>query len=510
MVMPFHLLSGRRRMLLTIIIAGVLIVAGTALVLRPGGPFLPAPAPATMKYPIPPPNVPVTTRPRDNNEPTIAINPLDPKNMVAGSNDYNTPTGDSWPGFYTTHDGGLTWKEDLIPGYPFGPPSQLTGFRGGGDPVVVADNRGNFYYAGIAFKRAVNPLNPIGFGINLGLANCVFVAKSTDGGDSFPQVVIVWAALENLVRFNDKEWIAVDPNNGNVYLVWAIFTGMMTSRLLFSRSTDGGKSWSLPIVISETTSGEINIQGSAVVVDRDSTIHVTWIDFSSRNVRYARSTDMGQSFSEPINVAPIVPLPSTLPNGNYRTPTMTMLAVDTSDTNTTGSLYVTWADYGAGDADVLLAYSRDHGMSWRGPIRVNNDTEGNGADQFFPAVAVSAEGWVHVGFYDRRTDPNNTLLEYWWAISFDGGESFPINIPMSDSSFNGDWSRTGDNDFIGDYTTLVAEGPVVAGVWCDTREGSETAGDSEIYAAIVEYRTLLKACDLGVKVPWTDVPVKEE
>ncbi|MGQ9581912.1 MAG: sialidase family protein [Thermoplasmatota archaeon] len=477
----------------------------------PGGPLLPPPPAPPGKYPLPPQNIAITSRPSDNNEPSIAINPLDPRNMVAGSNDYNTPNGDSWPGYYTTHDGGATWKENLIPGYPLGPVSQLTGFRGGGDPVLVADSRGNFYYAGIAFKRSVNPLNPIGFGINVGLANCVFVARSSDGGDTFPQVVIVWAALENLVRFNDKEWVAVDPNNGNVYIVWAIFTGMTTSRLLFSRSTDGGQSWSLPpLVITETVSGEISIQGAAIVVDRDGAIHVTWIDFGSGNVRYARSTDMGQSFSTPIDVAPVTPLPSSLPNGNYRTPTMTMLAVDMSETNTTGSLYVTWADYGFGDADALLAYSRDHGASWQGPVRVNNDTEGNGADQFFPAVAVSAEGWVHVGFYDRRSDPNNTMLEYWWAMSFDGGESFPVNIPMSDASFNGDWSRAGTNDFIGDYTGMAACGDVVAGVWCDTREGSDGSGDSEIYGAIVDYRALLRDNDLGVKVPWAEMPAEEE
>jgi hypothetical protein len=170
--------------------------------------------------------------------------------------------------------------------------------------------------------------------------------------------------------------------------------------------------------------------------------------------------------------------------------------VDTSDTNLSGSLYVTWADISHGDSDVFLAYSNDNGNSWTGPVRVNNDTEGNGIDQFFPAVAVSADGIVHVTFYDRRNDANNTLLEYWWAMSFDGGQTFPVNLQISDATFNGDYSRNGDNDFIGDYTGVVATNESVAAVWCDTREGSEDDADSEIYFVNVAYLEVLEHLEI--------------
>jgi hypothetical protein len=282
---------------------------------------------------------------------------------------------------------------------------------------------------------------------------------------------------------------------------------MVTSRLLFSRSTDGGQTWSFPpTTISETTDGEINIQGSAIVVDNNANVHVTWIDFvhvtwidfSRNQVRYAKSTNRGQSFSTPVDAAPIDPIPRELPNGNYRTPTMTMLAVDNSATNTSGSLYVTWADISEGDSDVFLAYSNDNGGTWNGPVRVNNDTIGNGIDQFFPAVAVSTDGLVHVTFYDRRNDVNNTLLEYWWAISFNAGESFPVNLRISDTNFNGDYSRDpGRTDFIGDYTGVVATNDTVAAVWCDTREGSEEDGDTEIYFVGVPYLQVIEQLALG-------------
>jgi len=442
-------------------------------------------------------NYPASSGERDNNEPTVAINPTDPNNIVAAANDYNTPEGVPWVGFYTSFDGGQTWTEGMVPGFPGDSGiHELTGFEGAGDPVLAINSNGDFYLAGIAFKRASNPLNPIGFGLNLGRSSCLFVARSTDNGRTFDEVSIVFTALQSIVNFHDKEWLAVDPNNGNVYVCWAMFHVMLVSQLAFSRSTDNGQSWSRPLIISEFESAEMAIQGSAIVVDNSGNVHVTWIDFNQNQVRYAVSTNQGQSFPDPVSIAPITPIPRTLPNGNYRTPTMTMVAVDNSNSNNSGSLYVTWADYSHGDADVFLAYSNDNGNSWDGPVRVNNDTEGNGFDQFFPAVAVSTDGLVHVTFYDRRNDVNNTLLEYWWAISFDGGQTFPINLQISNTNFNGDYSSDGDKYFIGDYTGVVATNDTVAAVWCDTREGSENDGDSEIYFAGIPYLEVLELLDL--------------
>ena len=100
-------------------------------------------------------------------------------------------------------------------------------------------------------------------------------------------------------------------------------------------------------------------------------------------------------------------------------------------------------------------------------------------------------------FYDRRSDANNTLLEYWWAISFDGGATFPVNLPISTEAFNGDYSRDGDNDFIGDYTGVVATNDSVAAVWCDMREGSESDGDSEIYFVNIKYLGLVEYLEYG-------------
>ena len=67
--------------------------------------------------------------------------------------------------------------------------------------------------------------------------------------------------------------MAVDMNSGNVYVMWAVFTGLMTANILFSRSTDQGDSFSVPQIVSQYTAREFNNQGSTLQVDPDGTIH---------------------------------------------------------------------------------------------------------------------------------------------------------------------------------------------------------------------------------------------
>jgi len=57
---------------------------------------------------------------RSQNEPTIAVDPHNTQVVVAGSNDYCAAivNGDVWPGYYLSTDGGGSWNDSLVPGYP--------------------------------------------------------------------------------------------------------------------------------------------------------------------------------------------------------------------------------------------------------------------------------------------------------------------------------------------------------------------------------------------------------
>ncbi len=431
-------------------------------------------------------NHPVQDAFQGSNEPHIAVNPLNPMNMVAGSNDYSSPKSDAWVGYYWTFDGGKRWEQNLIPGYPSGPVSALTGFEAAGDPVLAAGPDGEFYYAGIAFKRSQPAV---------GRASSIFVAKSTDGGRTFGQVTMVAQSL-TAGTFHDKEWIAVDnsegPGRGNIYCVWAMFQPY-GSQMVFSKSEDGGRTWTRPPrVLSDILGLEFQLQGAQIVVDNDGAIHITWIDFEGRQHRYVRSTDQGDSFSDPVDVGSVTEIPYELPNGGYRTPTLPALAVDNTGGPYDGSLYLTWNDYRNGTADVFMIGSHDGGNTWSEAILVNDDGENSAADQFFPSITVAGNGTVCISFYDRRDDENNTLLMIYHAQSVDGGISFLDNIPVTDVQFDGNAAggrRKGgvftETPFMGDYTGSAAADGFIISIWCDTRNGTPEAPNSDTYVVRV-------------------------
>ncbi len=99
----------------------------------------------------------------------MACSSRNPQNCLAGANDYRTVdipfptigekiTGDAWLGWYTTKDGGLSWRTRLLPGYPqdtsaTGLASPLKGYSAGADPIIRPGTNGLFYYGGLVFDR---------------------------------------------------------------------------------------------------------------------------------------------------------------------------------------------------------------------------------------------------------------------------------------------------------------------------------------------------------------------
>src|SRR4029453_3113603 len=106
-----------------------------------------------------------TGRPSQN-EPTIAVDPNNIGVVVAGSNDYCAAivNGDTWAGYYRSTDGGSSWQDSLVPGYP--EDSSAAGLAspahgscaGAGDPSQAFDREGRLFYAFICFNRS-KPIN---------------------------------------------------------------------------------------------------------------------------------------------------------------------------------------------------------------------------------------------------------------------------------------------------------------------------------------------------------------
>jgi hypothetical protein len=484
---PLRRLSHTRPVVAVALLAILLMAATVTVTVTSAPPPVPAqdtPLPGGLPKVIcdPDSNSEINVGPAQVNEADIQINPVDPLNVVAAANDYAQPSGAHWVGYYWSRDGGKTWGQDLLPGYPgSGSITTLSGMGGSGDPALAFDSKGNVYLAGIAFAVAPVP------GPNPGRDSIVFVAKSADGGETYSQITVVARAVSKFT-FHDKEWIAIDPTNDYVYMVWVRFNAAAIGEMVFSRSTNGGLTWSTPRIISNATTGEFQVQGAYPVVTADGTLHITWVDFQTSKIRYVRSTDHGSTFTAPVDIADVDEPPSPLPNATYRTALLPQTAADTGFSQFQGSIYVAWNDYRNGDTDVYMTFSRDGGNSWTDEFRVNTNPEGDGSDQFMPDIAVTPQGHVVLVWYDRRDDPNNTLVRPYFAISVDGGLNW-TDMAVG-PAFNGDYGGTsflsGESHLIGDYIGISASERFCALAWADTRNGSPQEPNSDIYGARVQ------------------------
>ena len=152
----------------------------------------------------------------------------------------------------------------------------------------------------------------------------VLIDKSTDGGQTFGALAggtdhlvrtlpATIGPVRPLARVNSFPVIGTDPTNANVlYAVWPENpAGADDSDIMFSRSTDGGNTWSAPIRVNDDINavGDFNSQFFPwLAVDPvDSSINIVWYDDRTDpnhtdatplvDLFFASSSDAGLSFS---------------------------------------------------------------------------------------------------------------------------------------------------------------------------------------------------------------------
>ncbi len=359
--------------------------------------------------------------------------------VVVGFNDSGEFTRkNSLTGYAYSLDGGATFVDAGV----------LKPARGGrnlGDAALAVDRDGNFYFATLSIDARARSY--------VGVAR----SKKTRGEVTFGEPVLVSGLDRD--AFQDKELIAVDAtggrHDGNVYLVWTEFPLRGASRILFARSTDGGKSFSNPIRLSTSGSG---VQGAIPAVGSRGELYVAWEDRSGLQtgyIRLRRSDDAGKNWGPEITGATFTRITerrATLAcgrpalNGHVRVNEFPSLDIDRGDGAGAGNLYIAFAaDPGRqsrGDAaDVYVVRSEDGGSTWSTPLNVvkggavTADGDETTNDNFMPVLSVAPEGQVNVFFYDRRHDRDNRRLDVYRALSADQGRTW-VNQRLTAESFD--------------------------------------------------------------------------
>ncbi|MCW8823954.1 MAG: T9SS type A sorting domain-containing protein [Ignavibacteriaceae bacterium] len=363
-------------------------------------------------------------------EPSIVINPNNTNHILVGSNTDN---------YYYSTNAGLTWQHGFL----------YSSFGVSGDPCVLADQNGNYYY----------------FHLVPDMSRVVCQKTSSLGGSwsngSYTGV--------NGTKDNDKEWAVINQNDGNIYVVWAQFDDhgspnpLDSSEIQLSRSTDSGITWSTPVVVSDKKG---DAQGSNYsdhapmpAVGPNNELYVTWM--GPEGLMFDKSTDNGSTWLEnDINVTGfhINWLVFNVP-GIPIVPGFPIINCDLSPSAYNGNIYICWTDERSGynDTDVWLVKSVDGGLNWSAPIRVNDDPPGK--HQFFAWMTIDqTNGYLYFVFYDRR-NYSSVQTDVYMALSKDGGGSF-INFKVSEN-----WFAITPDNYIGHYIGVSAHNNIVRPVW---------------------------------------------
>ena len=257
----------------------------------------------------------------------------------------------------------------------------------------------------------------------------VFFSRSSDFGVTFSVPLAV--SQSGSTAFSPQ--IQVGPE-ANIYIIWvARLPGNSSFGVFLSRSTDGS-TFSAPLMISQA--GTDARQGQ-MAVDSGGGISVVWDDSSPGNgndaLFFSHSTDGGATFSTPLNL-------STNPNTSAFG-SNAQIAVDSG-----GNIDVFWSDQGFSSfdpSDVLFAHSGDGGATFSMPQIIDSLT-GNPIDPVrMGVVGMGRDGTGNINLLWSRSVFNGDWFEddIRFARSTDGGTSFSSPVLISGGSGGGRFAQ---------------------------------------------------------------------
>nr|WKN38802.1 sialidase family protein [Tunicatimonas sp. TK19036] len=393
-------------------------------------------------------------------EPSVAVNPNKPTQVVVGSvlND-----------IFVSDDAGKTWSTDTL--------SSRYGVWG--DPCLLADYDNHFYYfhlssTGNQGRESEDWLERI------------VCQRSDDGSRSWSRGTSIGY---HGTHDQDKEWATVNPQNNHLYISWTEFDkyGSRDPRdssfILLSKSTNQGRTWSKPKRINQKAGNCLDddrtVEGAVPTVGPEGQVYVAWA--YNDTLYFDRSTDEGKTWlAQDIVVADQPRGWSQTIDGMDRCNGMPVTVCDISNSPHRGTIYVNWTDQrnGRDDTDVWISKSNDSGTTWSEPIRVNDDEAGH--QQFLTWMALDpTTGYLYVVFYDRRNTKGKDT-DVYLAYSTDGGENF-TNLKLTDQPF----TLNDASVFFGDYNNIAAYGGHIYPVWTQ-QKGKKLS----VWTALIRHKDL--------------------
>lgn len=409
-------------------------------------------------------------------EPTIAVNPKNPKKMVAAWQQDRISNGAALlTSVAFSRDGGKNWCPSKI---------QLQSCqcginqRSGDDWLSYSADGSRVYLCANELNATQDP--------NTHKQSGVVVAISKDDGKTWSKPRYLFSSMNYIsdptqqFANADKNSITADPNNcKRAIAVWANFNPSSSSHGVAqgSYTTDHGETWSavqqvydpFPDLVQEGLSNGIQndnqASNNAVVIlpkgKRKRRLSGDWLNFAVRvyarpgttdsqyvndsfpfkysltDIVLIRSRDHGRKWNSSAEIVVQSFVNNFLFTGGYTYDSggnitggvgdrmrndQTVPSYNVNSNN--GYLYVAYQS-GQFRQDQLqqigLVTSRDGGHTWSGPVQVNR-TPANASNPqaFAPFVAITRDGRVGILYfdfrYDDRSDIHHTPMDAWLAI----------------------------------------------------------------------------------------------
>jgi len=364
-------------------------------------------------------------------EPDLIVDPEDPRRMIVAALTgvfRASSTEVPYPAFYST-DAGASWKRSQ--GIP---PSHAA------DPAIEMDARGNVFLS--TLDASTRDGTPPG----------IVVARSSDGGQSFPQVSFAMDPTTPFAfpdgsshrlcaedgNFFDYPKLAADrgeasPHLNNLYVIANAINFDLdgdgtceTASHVFIRSRDGGLQWdsgqSIPGMRQYTSSIAVAADGTLYI--SDPTLNTPFCS-TGTGIALRKSVDGGGSF---------LPATCALASPASFQPGTTWTAADPEDAGTVAIAFS--APVGEGE-HVFVIRSTDAGTTWSAPTRVDDVLPEDGGDHLRPLLSISSSGRMDLAWFDYRHSKSKKYSEnrqpgdVYYSYSIDGGETWAPNLRLS-------------------------------------------------------------------------------
>ncbi|TAK26603.1 MAG: exo-alpha-sialidase [Nitrosarchaeum sp.] len=334
------------------------------------------------------------------------------------------------------------------------------------NPFVVTDGK-NIFIAWTEFSKGNH-------------AGDVLFSKSTDGGETFS----VPQNISNQQGSSIAPFIRVDGTS--IFVTWTYrYQEDHYSEIFFSKSIDGGTTFSTPQKISGSTFS----YGSRLATD-DMNIFVTWGDITYSDNRYenmeilfSKSTDGGTTFSTPMNLS-----------NNDGFSSYPSIAIDGKN------VFIAWQDYSVVDTDIFVSESTDGGVTFSTPLNISTSPDGS------VGARIIADGKnIFVTWFEF----SKGIGDIFFSKSIDSGATFstPMNLSKNKENSIVPFMVTDGKDIFITWTDATTTGSWIVfskstdgGATFSTQKISNDKGFSDAQSIATDGKTVFTAWNYHLKM----------